>query len=141
MIPRYNRMSIAIGLPGFLMQIAAYVIGVATLQAVGTVLLLIGLLLYAQAKGRNPLWCLMAFIPVAGLIVLACLKDLATDGTSRSDRAGTPSEPEPLPPPPPLGPGERMCQHCHAKYKPTDYDRGTATWLCSACKQPLPKEA
>ncbi len=109
MISRYNKMSIAIGLPGFLMQIAAYVTGSTALQAVGTVLLLIGLLLYAQAKGRNPLWCLMAFVPVVGIIVLACLKD------KMKDHPGVPEAP-PLPEP----------KHT-VKAK-----RGEA-WTCPAC--------
>ena len=56
-------------------------------------------------------------------------------------RVDLPSEPIALPPPPQLGHGERMCLHCRTKYKHADYDRGAATWLCSACKQPLPKEA
>ena len=47
---------------------------------VGTVLLLIGLAFYAKAKGRHPAWCLMAFLSLIGLIVLALLKDKAPDG-------------------------------------------------------------
>jgi hypothetical protein len=41
----------------------------------GTVLLLVGLAYYAKAKGRNPAWCLFAFLS----IILACLKDKAID--------------------------------------------------------------
>ena len=49
------------------------------ISLLGTVLLLEGFAYYAKAKGRNPAWCLMAFLSIIGLIVLACLKD-RTDG-------------------------------------------------------------
>jgi len=48
---------------------------------VGTVLLIIGLAYYARAKGRHPAWCLMGFLSVIGLIVLACLKDYGKGAT------------------------------------------------------------
>lgn len=88
MIAKYNRISIAIGLPGILMQIGGRVMMMnastesetllpALLAFVGTGLLLVGLAFYAKAKGRHPAWCLFAFLSLIGLIVLACLKDHA----------------------------------------------------------------
>ena len=47
---------------------------------VGTGLLMAGLAFYALAKGRSPAWCLMGLLSIIGLIVLACLKDLAPEG-------------------------------------------------------------
>jgi hypothetical protein len=44
---------------------------------VGTGLLLVGLSYYAKAKGQSPVWCLFAFLPLIGIIVLACLRDRA----------------------------------------------------------------
>lgn len=46
----------------------------------------------------------------------------------------------PQSPPPPLAPGECVCPTCHAYYKPTDYQSDAPLWLCSTCRQPLPKE-
>jgi len=85
MIARYNNISLALGAPGIILQIVGQVtrvspehLGLArVLLIVGTGLLLIGLAYYAKAKGRHPAWCLMAFLSLIGLIVLASLKDRA----------------------------------------------------------------
>ncbi len=94
MIKRYNNMSLALGVPGIILQIVGNImsrnpgqllLGL-LLALVGTGLLLAGLAYYALAKGRNPAWCLMAFLSIIGLIVLACLKDLVPDGEVRKRR-------------------------------------------------------
>lgn len=75
-----NRKSLLYGVPGLLLQTAGLFVKTpigAAAQLVGTVLLLVGLAFYAKAKGRHPAWCLMAFLSLIGLIVLACLKDKA----------------------------------------------------------------
>ncbi len=74
MIKKYNNISLAWGIPGFVLQIAG--IGQPLVLSAGTVLLMIGLAYYAKAKGRSAAWCLMGFLPIIGLIVLAYLKDL-----------------------------------------------------------------
>ena len=97
MIARYNKLSLAWGVPGIILQIVGEIMrtsspqeGVGKLLAgdpvigflvtlAGTVLLLVGLAYYAKAKGRSPAWSLMAFLSLVGLIVLACLKDLAPE--------------------------------------------------------------
>jgi len=76
MIKKYNNISLAWGIPGIVLQIAGNVIGQPIVLIVGTVLLMIGLAYYAKAKGRSAAWCLMGFLSIIGLIVLACLKDL-----------------------------------------------------------------
>lgn len=43
--------------------------------ALGTVLLAIGLAYDAKAKGRSMTWCLMAFMGIIGVLVLALLED------------------------------------------------------------------
>jgi hypothetical protein len=81
---RLNRKSLLYGVPGMTLQIAGLVMkgGVGALvQLTGTVLLLIGLALYAKAKGRHPAWCLMAFLSLIGLLVLASLKDKSPNET------------------------------------------------------------
>ena len=82
MIQRYNSISLATGIPGLVLQIAGNVMirgqgesAGMPVALIGTVLLMVGLAYYAKAKGRNPAWCLMAFLSLIGLIVLACLKD------------------------------------------------------------------
>lgn len=86
MIAEYNRQSFIYGVPGIVLQIGGRIVtvmaengtmiaaGVVT-TVVGTLLLLVGLAFYAKAKGRHPAWCLMAFLSIIGLIVLALLKD------------------------------------------------------------------
>ena len=76
MIKKYNNISLAWGIPGIVLQIAGHVVGQPLLLLVGTILLMIGLAYYGKAKGRSPAWCLMGFLSIIGLIVLACLKDL-----------------------------------------------------------------
>ena len=83
MVARYNNLSLALGAPGIILQIAGRFMmefperegmGIA-IGLLGTALLLVGLAFYAKAKGRHPAWCLMAFLSIVGLFVLACLKD------------------------------------------------------------------
>lgn len=77
MIRKYNRISLVVGIPGLLVQLAGFMTEQPFLKVVGTLLLLVGLAYYAKAKGRNPAWCLMALLSIVGLLVLAILKDLA----------------------------------------------------------------
>jgi hypothetical protein len=95
MIKEYNRRSFYFGIPGIILQIAGQLmrdsIGEPTaigaiISLIGTALLLIGFSYYAKAKGRHPAWCLMAFLSIIGLIVLACLKDKsATENTGGTE--------------------------------------------------------
>ncbi len=62
------------------------VVSCACITLLGTILLIVGFAYYAMAKGRNPAWCLMAFLSLIGLIVLACLPDLARDGETYTGR-------------------------------------------------------
>lgn len=75
MIAKYNNISLTCGIPGIILQIAGRLIGQPVVIIAGTVLLMVGLAYYAKAKGRSPAWCLMGFLSLVGLIVLACLKD------------------------------------------------------------------
>lgn len=82
MIKRYNNLSLAIAIPGLIIQVAGRFMMAgpqATLGSlmtiVGTVMLLTGFAYYAKAKGRSPVWCLVAFLSIIGLIILALLKD------------------------------------------------------------------
>lgn len=91
MIAAYNKTSLVFGVPGIVLQIVGNVLtrtstdpliatGGLVVLVVGTALLLVGLAYYAKAKGQHPAWCLMAFLSVIGLIVLALLKDKAPNG-------------------------------------------------------------
>ncbi len=92
MIQRYNSISFVFGIPGILLQIIGNVLGRTNpdkeilgifVSLAGTGLLLVGLAYYAMAKGRSPAWCLMAFLSLIGLIVLACLQDLEPETRKR----------------------------------------------------------
>ena len=96
MIKRYNNISLAFGAPGIILQVIGNVmvrtsrpgelfLG-AFIALLGTILLIVGFAYYAMAKGRNPAWCLMAFLSLIGLIVLACLPDLAPNGEIETGR-------------------------------------------------------
>lgn len=79
-----NRKSLALGIPGIVLQIVGNVvvrmqpdyalIGV-VITLGGTVLLIAGLSYYAQAKGHSGWWGLMGFLSCLGLLVLALLPD------------------------------------------------------------------
>jgi hypothetical protein len=83
MIARYNNISLALGIPGLILQIAANVIRVSSENqylavlawVAGTALLVGGFVMYAKSKGRSPAWGLMGFLSIIGLIVLAMLED------------------------------------------------------------------
>ena len=94
MIARYNNISLAMGVPGLIIQVVGNVImakpgnetvGLLAL-VVGTVLLVGGLTMYAKAKGRNPAWGFLGFLSIIGLIALALLKDHAPTGKLRKQR-------------------------------------------------------
>ena len=81
MIRKYNNISLALGIPGIVAQIAGHLMRQPLVLIVGTVLLMVGLAYYAKAKGRSPAWCLMGFLSIIGLLVLASLKDLGEETT------------------------------------------------------------
>jgi hypothetical protein len=75
MIRKYNNISLALGIPGLVLQVAGKLMENNAVLVVGLLLLLAGFAYYAKAKGRSPAWCLLAFLSIIGLIILACLKD------------------------------------------------------------------
>ena len=85
MIAEYNRTSLRYGIPGVLLQfpgpfLTEYLWPQIDLlpklvAAVGSILLLVSVSYYARAKGRNPRWCLFAFLSWFGILVLALLED------------------------------------------------------------------
>jgi len=87
MIAEYKNKSLVFIIPGLFLQIVSAFIwdigGIMTPLGYvffrgGFILLLVGLYFFAQAKGRNPIWCLVSFLSFIGLIVIACLKDKST---------------------------------------------------------------
>ena|ERR1700733_6267034 len=92
MIARYNRLSLALGAPGLLIQaVGIYIFQILGHRTtgrivawIGAALLIAGLALYAKAKGRNPAWGLMGFLSLIGLAVLAFLKDCAPNREDQS---------------------------------------------------------
>lgn len=94
MIARYNNISLALGVPGLLLQIIGVLAGrmnsnpgrpslfAGVTATLGLVMLMAGFAYYAKSKGHHPVWCLLAFLSLIGLIILACLPDLAPHGES-----------------------------------------------------------
>ncbi len=90
MIKRYNNISLALGVPGIILQIVGNIIAQANqgtntallgvlITLIGTALLIAGLAYYAMAKGRSGWWGLCGFLSCIGLLILAVLKDRAPD--------------------------------------------------------------
>jgi Ca2+/Na+ antiporter len=86
MIARYNRLGFVVGVPGLVLQIAGCFLAdpqqqgsrlllTSVCMLFGTVLLMIGLSYFALAKGRSPVWGLMTFLSLVGVLVLVALKD------------------------------------------------------------------
>ena len=92
----YNRKSFYWGIPGIILQIIGFVMAMNYLSQLdmrtyqqetlhitfarfalllGCILLLVGCAYYAKMKGRSPAWCLVSFLGIIGLVILACLKD------------------------------------------------------------------
>ena len=91
MIARYNNISLGLGAPGLILQVVGNVMASKpenqgtgrVLVALGTLLLIGGLGMYAKAKGRSLAWGLMGFLSIIGLIVLAMLRDYEPEGQGR----------------------------------------------------------
>lgn len=75
MIKKHNNLSLSIGIPGIIIQAYGAIAHIPIIQLAGTILVLIGFYYYAKAKGRHPAFCLLAFLSIIGLMILACLKD------------------------------------------------------------------
>lgn len=92
---RLTKQSLIVGGIGVLLQTAGYVWaasqdrlffsavdydryppGAGAMTLVGSIMLLVGLALYAQAKGRSRWWGLMGLFSIFGIIALALLPDL-----------------------------------------------------------------
>jgi hypothetical protein len=112
MIAKFNRKSLAFGIPGLLLQIGCgagfAVLGYTTAVSGqtpaewignllrigyygGTILLIIGLSEYAMSKRRHVAWGLFGAVSCVGLVILVCLKDKMGNGVkspfpSTSDR-------------------------------------------------------
>ena len=75
MIKKYNNTSLAMGIPGLIIQAYGGISHIPVIQLIGTVAVLTGFFYYAKAKGRHPAFCLLAFLSFIGLLILAVLKD------------------------------------------------------------------
>ncbi len=92
---RLNKVSMLIGGPGIALQWGGFYaaefmrdssvirLGVVA-ELVGTVLLMVGLALFARAKARHPAWGLLGLLTIWGLIAFACIKDLHSEETGGS---------------------------------------------------------
>jgi amino acid transporter len=88
-----NRKSLALGVPGIVLQVAGNIwlntqatgdppipplgvaLGALAVILTGTVLLIAGLSWYAKAKGHSGWWGLLGLLSIIGLLVLALLPD------------------------------------------------------------------
>lgn len=88
MIAHYNNLSLALGVPGLILQIAGGAARVnpstetagTALVVFGALCLVAGLSMYAVAKGRSPAWGVLGFFSLLGLIGLGLLEDRAPKG-------------------------------------------------------------
>ncbi len=79
MIKEHNNKSLAFGIPGLILQTFGYGMQSPEVLLIGSLLLLIGFGYYAKAKGRSPLWAILGFFSLLGLLGLAVLKDMSKE--------------------------------------------------------------
>jgi hypothetical protein len=91
MISRYNRVSLAVGAPGLVLQTVGLVGHGWWLAMGGSLLLLVGLAFYARSKGRSAWWGLFGLLGWIGLVVLALLRDEAPHFTNPDARKHIPA--------------------------------------------------
>ena len=75
---KYNNISLALGLPGLLLQYIGAMSSsesAALLAVIGSIMFIVGLAYYAMGKGRSPIWAVMGFLSIIGLIILALLPE------------------------------------------------------------------
>ncbi len=75
MIKRFNNISMAIGIPGIVVQACGAMINSTPLLVAGAALLLVAFYFYTKAKAIHPAFCLLGFLSILGLIILSVLKD------------------------------------------------------------------
>ncbi|MCD6589046.1 MAG: hypothetical protein J7K88_10905 [Candidatus Fermentibacteraceae bacterium] len=61
MIKKYNNFSLAIGIPGIIIQAYGAMVNSTPLLFVGAALLLVAFYFYTKAKGIHPAFCLLGF--------------------------------------------------------------------------------
>ncbi len=88
MIKKYNNISLAVGIPGLIIQILGTFIQISALSIavslVGSIIFIIGLSFYAKAKARHPAWGLLGVLSIVGMIVLALVPDKSSDDSTKS---------------------------------------------------------
>jgi len=83
MIKKYNNISLALGVPGLIIQIYGGINHVPIISFVGGVLLIVGLAYYAKSKNRHPAWGLLGLLSIIGVIILALLPDKSSDASTK----------------------------------------------------------
>lgn len=84
MIVRYQKQSYAVALPGLVLQLIGWAFSSWFIGAIGSVLLCLGLCLYAKAKGRHILWGVLGWFSIIGLVVLYVLPDKTSPNQLRA---------------------------------------------------------
>ena len=84
MIKKYNNISLAIGIPGLILQLYGTFEQVSILSILGSIALIVGLAFYAKAKARHPAWGLLGLLSILGMIILALIPDKSSDQSTKS---------------------------------------------------------
>ncbi|OPX32293.1 MAG: hypothetical protein B1H09_00745 [Gemmatimonadaceae bacterium 4484_173] len=75
MIKKYNNISLAIGIPGIIVQAYGAMIESTPVLVTGAALLLVAFYFYTKAKAIHPAFCLLGLLSILGLIVLSVIRD------------------------------------------------------------------
>lgn len=68
---------------GFVLQTTGRLNKEPILYIIGTIILVVGLVIYSKAKGRNPTWGLMGLFSLLGIIILIFLKSKKSGGETK----------------------------------------------------------
>jgi hypothetical protein len=92
------------------------------LMVLGIALLLWGAFHLTKGKGYSPWLCLVALVPILGIIALLLVPDRRPAHTV----------------PESSGAGVHACGQCGHGYHPNDYRVSASVWRCSRCQAELP---
>ncbi|TNF05994.1 MAG: hypothetical protein EP323_05515 [Gammaproteobacteria bacterium] len=80
---QFNNISLALGIPGLILQIVGGLNELPVVTLIGGILLIAGLAYYAKSKNRLPAWGLLGLLSILGIVILGLLPDKSANSAAR----------------------------------------------------------